>query len=98
MPHTRINCFHMADVNWLPLSDVIDSGTPNVETKPCAKASITDWVVMSRMGIARGQRESLSTAVKRCLKPLDSGNVTRSTFQCWKRFGGTVNSPIGGMT
>ena len=85
----------MEDVNWLPLSVVTDSGTPNVEMRPCVKASMTDEAVMSFMGIARGQRVRRSTAVRRYLKPLDDGRETMSTFQCWNLFEGTANSAIG---
>ena len=90
------SCCQTDDINWLPLSVVIDSGMPNVEIRPWAKASMTDVAVISFIGIARGQRVRRSTAVSKYLKPLEVGNETISTFQCWNRFEGTVNSAIGG--
>ena len=70
------------------------SGIPNEAIRPCEKASMTDDVVISVIGIARGQRVRRSTAVRRCLYPLETGSVTMSMFQCWNRFAGTTNSPI----
>ena len=52
---------------------------------------------MSAIGTAIGQRENLSTAVSRYVKPLDSVSLTKSMLMWRKRLLGTVNSPMGGV-
>ena len=56
---------HKAETNWLPLSEVIVDGTPNLAVQLSRKASATVFAVMSRNGIASGQRENRSIAVRR---------------------------------
>ena len=96
IPHEAISWVQIAEENWLPLSVVIEEGTPNDATQPYANASLTVSADMSLMGMATGHRVNLSTAVRRCLKPLEAGKVTMSMFTCSKRRVGTANSPIAG--
>ena len=53
------------DVNWEPLSDVINNGTPNRDTQLYIRAAHNVGVAVSVSGTASGQRENLSTMVSR---------------------------------
>ena len=96
MPQVVKSCCQTDDVNCEPLSVVISSGMPKEAIMPWVKASMTEEVVMSTMGIAIGHLVNRSTAVSKYRKPFERGNVSISTFQCWNRLGGTEKSPIGG--
>jgi hypothetical protein len=54
----------MEEVNWVPLSEVMRVGTPNLDTQPLIKASAQEAADMSRSGIASNHLVDLSTAVK----------------------------------
>ncbi len=54
-----------ADVNWVPLSEVMREGTPNLDTQPPIKASAQEAADISRSGMASNHLVDLSTAVKR---------------------------------
>ncbi len=55
---------HREKVNWVPRSDVMTAGTPNMLTHPWNNAFTQSTVVVAAIGIASGQREVLSKIVK----------------------------------
>ena len=65
MPSLDASCVHNAEVNTEPLSDVMESGRPNLETHACNKAVTHDVVDASFMGTASGHLVDLSIAVNR---------------------------------
>ena len=70
-----------AEVNWVPLSEVMREGTPNLDTQPLIKASAQEAADISLSGIASNHLVDLSTAVNRYEYPAaDVGRgPTRST-------------------
>ena len=81
-----MSAFHISDVNWAPLSDVMCNGTPNLAMQLNSKALAHVSVPVSVMGIASGHLVSRSTIVKWYRNPCDSGSgPTMSTFMCSKR-------------
>ena len=67
VPNNRVIDVHSCEVNWGSLSDDISIEMPKWaiqwETKACAQLV----VVVSLRGMASGQRENLSTTVRRWL-------------------------------
>jgi hypothetical protein len=59
----------MAEVNYVPLSEVSCAGTPYLEIQPAMRLSAQVAAAMSRMGSASSQREDLSTTVNRYQLP-----------------------------
>ena len=55
----------MEDMNWLPLSEVKVSGTPNLETNVEIKARTQDSAVIDDKGITSGHLVLLSIIVSR---------------------------------
>ncbi len=77
---------HRADVNWVPLSDVMLSGTPNRNIQPAKKALAQSGAVMDESGMASGHLEVQSIIVKRKVWPREGGSSpTRSTWMWAKR-------------
>ena len=59
----------MAEVNWVPLSEVNWVGTPYLVIQPEIRVSVQVAAVMSCIGKASNQREDLSIMVNRYLLP-----------------------------
>ena len=57
---------HREEVNWVPRSEVIKRGRPNLDTQLKRKARQMVTVEVSAMGIASGHLEKRSTMVRRC--------------------------------
>ena len=80
---------HREEVNWVPRSEVIRRGRPNLDTQLKRKARQMVMVEVSAMGIASGHLEKRSTIVRRWEKPLEGGSgPTRSRWMCSKRAAG----------
>ena len=78
------------EVNCAPQSEVILAGTPNLEIQQEIKALVQSSAEVEDIGTASGQREVLSTMVKRWVKPLELGRgPTKSTWMWLKRLAGT---------
>jgi hypothetical protein len=56
---------HREEVNWVPRSDVMTAGIPNLLTHPSNKAFAQYTVEVAAIGIASGQQEVLSMIVNR---------------------------------
>jgi hypothetical protein len=56
---------HVPAVNWVPLSEVRSSGTPNLLIHPAVKAWMQELVEMSFRGNTSAHRVERSTAVRR---------------------------------
>ena len=94
----RRSWFQIAELNWEPRSVVMSLGTPNEANQPWANASMTDSVVMSRSGMAVGQRENRSMVVRRYEYPFYVGTMAISAWMCSNRRFGTSKWPISGTT
>ena len=80
MPQMRRSWAQRAEVNCDPRSVVMAAGTPKDETQPCEKASRTDSVEISFIGIAVGHRVILSTIVSKYGKPFEVGTIVISAW------------------
>jgi hypothetical protein len=56
---------HRADMNWVPLSDVMVAGTPNRDTQPAKRALAQLAAVMDERGMASSHLEVRSIIVNR---------------------------------
>jgi hypothetical protein len=80
MWHVRVS--QTEEQNCLPRSEVIFSGTPNLDTQPPTKESAQLAAEVEQSGIASTQRVDLSTTLNKCVKPsFDAGRgPTRSMW------------------
>lgn len=65
MPRTLLSSAQRALVNCGPRSEVMSSGTPNLDIQPRMSALEQEVVNALGIGMASGQRVYLSTMVKR---------------------------------
>ena len=64
MPSLKQSCCHVADENWMPLSEVRVAGTPNLATQEDMKAAAHVFAVISFNGTASNHLMVLSMMVK----------------------------------
>ena len=84
--------FHSSEVNVVPLSEVMSSGTPNRATQLFRKACAHELDVASERGIASGHLVARSIAVNIYRQPLLIGKgPTTSTWTCPNRRLGSAN-------
>ncbi len=78
-----VRCDQSAEVNCVPLSDVIVCGTPNLAIQVEQNASAQAEAVMEDRGTASAHRVVRSTMVKMCVFPCEGGSgPTISTCSC----------------
>jgi hypothetical protein len=65
---------HSEAVNWGPRSEVRLAGTPKWLIQSLNSACAQAAAVVEASGMASGQREYLSTTVRRCVKPPEGGS------------------------
>ncbi len=70
----EVRCDQSADVNWVPLSDVIVCGTPSLEIQVEQSASAQAEAVMEDRGTASAHRVVRSIMVKMCVFPREGGS------------------------
>ena len=81
---------HRAEVNCVPRSLVMVSGTPKRQIHPINKAWAQSAAVMAATGMASGHLEVRSMTVKMYVIPREGGRgPTRSTWMWAKRRTGT---------
>ena len=90
-PRSWLGEVHSRNVNEEPRSDVICSGTSNLEIQVEGKAAAQEEDVASCMGTASGQRVERSMKVKMYLLPSEGGrglnvdmNVGESSLGLWE--------------
>ncbi len=76
---------HRADVNWVPLSDVMVSGTLNTDIQPTKRAPAQSAVVMDESGMASGHLEVQSNIVKRQVWPREGGSGPTRLLWMWAK-------------
>ncbi len=82
----EVRCDQSADVNCVPLSDVIVCGTPNLEIQVEQSASAQAEAVMEDRGTSSAHRVVRSILVKMCVLPCEGGSgPTMSTWTYEKR-------------
>jgi hypothetical protein len=83
MPNCLVSESHTEEVNWLPLSEVICCGTPNLATQLLTKAEAQDSAEVERSGIASAHLVDLSRIVSKCVSPPLKGGrgPTRSIWR-----------------
>jgi hypothetical protein len=93
-----VRCDQSADVNCVPLSDVIVCGTPNLAIQVEQNASAQAEAVMEDRGLASAHRVVRSTMVKMCVLPCEGGSgPTMSTCTWEKRRSGMGMAVAGGV-
>jgi hypothetical protein len=93
-----VRCDQSADVNCVPLSDVIVCGTPNLAIQVEQNASAQAEAVMEDRGAASAHRVVRSTMVKKCVLPCEGGSgPTISTCTWEKRRSGIGMAVAGGV-
>jgi hypothetical protein len=92
MPNRLLSESHTEEVNWLPLSEVICCGTPNLATQPLTKAVAQDSAEVERRGMASAYLVDLSRIVRRCVSPLleDGRGPTKSIWRWLNRWMGLL--------
>jgi hypothetical protein len=91
-----VRCVQSAEVNFVPLSDVIVCGTPNLAIQVEQNASAQAEAVVEDRGTASAQRVVRSTMVKMCVFPCGNG-PTMSTCTWEKRRSGIGMAVAGGV-
>ncbi len=72
-----MRCDQSAEVNCVPLSEVMVCGTPNLVIQVEQKTSAQAEAVMEDRGMASAHRVVRSTMVKMCVFPCEGGVVLR---------------------
>ena len=94
----EVRCDHSADVNCVPLSDVIVCGTPNLAIQVEQNASAQAEAVMEDRGTASAHHVVRSIMVKMCVLPCEGGSgPTMSTCTWEKRRSGIGMAVAGGV-
>jgi hypothetical protein len=70
MPSCRVKDSQTEEQNWLPLSEVICWGTPNLATQPSTKAVAQLSAEVDHSGKASAHLVDRSKTVSRCVYPL----------------------------
>lgn len=95
-PVSRVNCRNSSASNWRPWSVVTLFGDPTLVIQLLNICLTTVSAAMSLIGIASGQRVSLSTIIKQYLRLFDDGRgPTMSTCICSERPVGVAKVPTG---
>jgi len=93
-----VSCDQSADVNCVPLSEVIVWGTPNLVIQVEQKASAQAEAVVEDRGTASAHRVVRSTMVKMCVKPCEGGSGPTIATCTWeKRRSGIGMAVAGGV-
>ncbi len=80
----ELRCDQSADVNCVPLSDVIVCGTPNLAIQVEQNASAQAEAVMEDRGMASAHRVVLSTMVNMCVFPCEGGSGPTMSTCTWE--------------
>jgi hypothetical protein len=93
-----VRCDQSADVNCVPLADVIVCGTPNLTIQVEQNASAQAEAVMEDRGTASAHHVVRSIMVKMCVLPCEGGSgPTMSTCTWEKRRSGMGMAVAGGV-
>ena len=93
-----VSCDQRADVNCVPLSEVIVLGTPNLVIQVEQNASAQAEAVMEDRGTASAHHVVRSIMVKMCVLPCEGGSgPTISTCTWEKRRSGIGMAVAGGV-
>jgi hypothetical protein len=80
-----VSCDQRADVNCVPLSEVIVLGTPNLVIQVEQNASAQAEAVMEDRGTASAHRVVRSTMVKMCVFPCEGGSGPTISTCMWEK-------------
>jgi hypothetical protein len=81
MPNRLVKKSQTAEVNWLPLSEVICCGIPNLDTQPPTKAAAQASAEVDLSGMASAHLVDLSRTVSKWVSPpLEGGKGPTRTM------------------